>query len=141
MSDKKDKSFYEFDRNYPALKWFKTKEFDSPDKPESGKLMCPNFLRKLDEARDKAKIPFKINSGYRTKEYNEDLLRRGFKASKKSSHLKGLAADISTRTSKERFLVIVSLMSVGFTRFGIGETFVHVDDDQDKAANVMWHYY
>ena len=56
--------------NTTNLKYFKLSEFDSPDKPESGKKMDKKFLEKLDYARHNAGISFKINSGYRTKEWN-----------------------------------------------------------------------
>jgi uncharacterized protein YcbK (DUF882 family) len=78
------------------LDYFDMKEFDSPDLPGSGEeMMDEEFLTMLDNAREIAGIPFKVNSGFRTNEYNEDLLKRGFKASKNSSHLIGKAADIS----------------------------------------------
>ena len=53
------------------LKYFSLDEFDSPDLPNSGVNMDRDFLAMLDNARDIAQIPFKINSGYRTKERNE----------------------------------------------------------------------
>ena len=48
------------------MKYFKLEEFDSPDLKGSGKNMKKDFLVKLDEARELAGIPFKINSGFRT---------------------------------------------------------------------------
>ena len=56
------------------------------------------------------------------------------------------AADIHVKDSRARFLILVSLMSEGFTRFGIGKNFIHVDSDDtknggDKSPNVVWHYY
>ena len=48
------------------LKYFKFSEFDSPDKPESGKDMDGTFIQLLDKARGIANIPFRITSGYRT---------------------------------------------------------------------------
>ena len=57
-----------------TLKYFKLSEFDSPDEVGSGSKMNYTFLEKLDKARGLAEIPFKITSGYRTKEYNEDLI-------------------------------------------------------------------
>jgi len=123
-----------------TLKYFKLSEFDCPFEEGSGSKMKPEFLEKLDEAREIAGIPFKITSGYRTKEYNEDLIRRNYKASKNSSHLKALASDISVKDSKSRFIVFNSLLLAGFTRIGIADTFIHVDLDTDKTQNVIWTY-
>ena len=127
--------------NKMTLKYFKHSEFNCPFEEGSGSKMKPEFLEKLDEAREIAEIPFKITSGYRTKEYNEDLIKRGYKASRNSSHLKGLAADISVKDSKSRFIVINSLLLAGFTRLGISDTFIHVDlDIEEKTQNVIWTY-
>lgn len=123
-----------------TLKYFKLSEFDCPFEEGSGSKMKPEFLELLDEAREIAGIPFKITSGYRTKEYNEDLIRRNYKASKNSSHLKALASDISVKDSKSRFIVFNSLLLAGFTRIGIADTFIHVDLDTDKTQNVIWTY-
>ena len=38
-------------------------------------------------------IGLKITSGYRTKEYNDDLRKRGIGAAKRSYHTRGMAAD------------------------------------------------
>ena len=51
-----------------SLKYFKYEEFDSPDVSGSGKYMDADFLKMLDNARDIAGIPFKINSGWRKTE-------------------------------------------------------------------------
>lgn len=123
-----------------TLKYFKLSEFDCPFEEGSGSKMNYTFLEKLDKARGLAGIPFKITSGYRTKEYNEDLIRRNYKASKNSSHLKALASDISVKDSKSRFIVFNSLLLAGFTRIGIADTFIHVDLDTDKTQNVIWTY-
>lgn len=124
-----------------TLKYFKHSEFGCPFGGEAtGLKMNLEFLELLDEAREIAEIPFKITSGYRTKEYNEDLIKRGYKASKNSSHLKGLAADISVKDSKSRFIVFNSLLLAGFTRIGIADTFIHVDLDLEKTQNVIWTY-
>ena len=148
----KSRYYYEFDRNMNPeqskelninLKYFKKdlSEFDSPDSEGSGNNMDNNFLMKLDYARHNAGIPFKITSGYRTKEYNEDLTRRGYKTSKNSSHMKGVAVDIQCNNSESRYKIIQSLMNVGITRIGIGKNFVHCDTDNTKIQNVIWNYY
>ena len=125
-----------------TLKYFTTSEFSCPcDSPEcSGKKMDNEFLMKLDLARESAGIPFRITSGARCKEYNNDLIKRGFQASKNSSHLKFLAADISCKDSRSRYKIINSLLLEGFTRIGIADTFIHVDLDKEKSQEVIWTY-
>lgn len=121
------------------IKYFKMSEFDSPDLPGSGKEnMNMDFVHRLDQARSMSGVPFKITSGFRTKEYNLDLEKRGYKISKKSQHLKGNAVDISTPDSSSRYKILKSLMNVGFTSFGLGESFIHVDT---RSQEVVWHYY
>jgi len=122
------------------MKYFNINEFDSPDAIGSGENMNKDFLSRLDQARSLCDIPFKITSGFRTKNYNESLLARGYKASANSSHMKGLAVDISCVDSSSRHKIIKSLMKVGLNRIGIADTFIHVDADTDKPANVIWTY-
>jgi len=135
MSDK--------DRNYPVLKYFKRSEFACPTDADSGENMDAAFLQRLDKARSKANTPFKINSGYRSPAHNTAV-----GGVKNSSHMNipCNAADIAVKDSRQRFIILVALMSVGFTRFGIGKNFIHVDSDDkknggDKSPNVIWHYY
>ena len=127
------------------FKYFKFSEFDCV---KNGKVLATgkenmdiDFIKKLDNAREISGIPFKINSGFRTPEYNVWLESRGFKVAKNSPHLKGLAADISTKNSKQRYKVIDSLLKAGFKRIGIGETFVHCDTDETKSQDIIWTYY
>ena len=118
------------------LKHFTYEEFDSPDLPGSGFAnMDRNFLEMLDYARQIARAPFKINSGYRTKEHNEKV---GGKP--QSSHLVGKAADIGISSSQERWNVLTALQDAGFTRLGVGNTFIHVDSDSSKTSKVIWTY-
>tara|TARA_R100000808_G_C2075853_1_gene101573 strand:- start:17 stop:460 length:444 start_codon:yes stop_codon:yes gene_type:complete len=121
--------------NILELKYFKLSEFDSPDEPGSGSKMDKKFLEKLDYARHNADVPFKINSGYRTKEWNAHIGGRVG-----SSHIKGLAADIHCNGSRDRALIIKSLLEVGITRIGIGRTFIHCDVDKKKDQDVFWLY-
>ena len=96
--------------------------------------MSVDFLAKLDEARSYAEIPFIINSAYRSPEHPLSI------KNPTSSHIKGLAVDISAKHSRERFLILDALLAVGFTRIGIASTFIHVDLDFDKSQNVVWTY-
>jgi uncharacterized protein YcbK (DUF882 family) len=125
-----------------SLKYFNYEEFDSPDLPNSGATnMDRDFLSMLNSARGIAGIPFKISSGYRTNEYNQSLSARGYSASPNSSHLKGEAADIVCKSSKDRWTIITALQEAGFKRIGIASTFIHVDSsDLWKASPVIWTY-
>tara|TARA_R100001460_G_C3544052_1_gene174728 strand:- start:254 stop:688 length:435 start_codon:yes stop_codon:yes gene_type:complete len=117
------------------LKYFKLSEFDSPDEAGSGSKMDKKFLEKLDYARNNAGISFKINSGYRTKEWN---LHIGGRVG--SSHQYGLAADIQCNGSRDRAIIVKALMEVGINRIGIGKTFIHCDVDKQKDQDVIWLY-
>ena len=122
------------------LKYFKLSEFDSPDEAGSGYKMDKEFLMKLDYARGMAGIPFKITSGFRTKEHHLDLGKRGYKTAKRSAHCEGYAADIACAASKTRWLIIGSLMLAGFNRIGIGSTFIHADNIPNKTPHRVWTY-
>jgi len=122
------------------MKYFSHSEFDSPLEKGSGERMQPKFLEKLDKAREIAKIPFTITSGYRVPADIERLAKRGYKVSKNSSHLKGCAADIAILDSNSRYIILDALLKAGFNRIGISNTFIHVDSDLDKPQNVIWTY-
>ena len=126
--------------NMSKFRYFSYSEFDSPDLKGSGKKMSDEFILMLDEARIFAGIPFFISSGFRTKEYNQDLIKRGFKASKNSSHLKGLAVDIKCVKSDNRWLIIDALLYAGINRIGISKTFIHCDIDSSKQDNIIFLY-
>jgi len=117
------------------MKYFTYEEFDSPDVQGSGQLMSEELLSMLEVARKNYGKPIVINSGYRTEAHNEKV-----GGASKSSHLKGLAADIACATSSERFELIKILIKLGFNRIGVGGTFIHVDIDKTKSPHVMWTY-
>ena len=96
--------------------------------------MDKDFLAKLDKAREFAKVPFVINSAYRSPEHPESI------KNPTSSHIKGLAVDIKATDSRTRYKVLNALIQVGFNRIGIADTFIHVDDDKDKSQQVIWTY-
>jgi len=114
---------------------FDINEFDSPDEIGSGKRMQDSTLQMLDDARSIAGIPFRINSGFRTKEHNAYV-----GGAESSSHCYGYAIDIHCTDSRSRSIIIDSLHRAGFNRIGIGKTFIHADNDPEKDANVVWLY-
>ncbi len=96
--------------------------------------MHTETVRKLDQARHIAEIPFVITSGYRCLEQNIDV-----GGAENSSHLHGFAADIRVRSPRERHIVVTALMEAGFFRFGVTyPAHVHVDDDPEKPVERMW---
>lgn len=124
------------------LRYFNYSEFDSPDVQGSGQLMDKNLLEMLDEVRDKFDKPIHINSGFRTPAHNEAVGGKMPDANGNggSSHLKGLAVDIACNKSQDRFDLINCLLDVGFSRIGVGKTFIHADIDQKKTQGVIWTY-
>ena len=116
------------------MKYFTLDEFDCPSLPNSGKNMDTNFLTKLEEAREIAGVPFKITSGYRTKEHNTKV-----GGVPNSSHLIGVAADIAVSSGSERYTILSALIKAGFRRIGVAKTFIHCDTDPNKP-NSVWTY-
>jgi hypothetical protein len=68
-------------------------------------------------------------SGYRSREYNDALRRRGVGAARNSLHISGLAMDVRwagfNRQSMEEFIDIA--LRNGFTGIGRYSSFVHID--------------
>ena len=123
------------------FRYFKLSEFDSPDLKGSGKNMDRKFILLLDKIRDMVGEPLKVNSGFRTPEYNIDLGKRGYKISKTSPHMKGLAVDFHTPNSSLRYKVLEAAIYNGIKRIGIGKNFIHLDIDSSRGQEVSWHYY
>lgn len=85
--------------------------------------------------------PLYVTSGVRSPEVNDMV-----GGSKNSSHLKGLACDISTNkvgevmSPRHRYLIVRALIDAGVKRIGIAKTFIHFDIDPDKIQDVIWTY-
>ena len=117
------------------MKYFNINEFDSPDVIGSGEKMNKEFLNMLDLARELADTPFKITSGVRSEAHNKKV-----GGVSNSSHILGYAADVACNDSVSRYKIITALLKAGFDRIGIAKTFIHVDNDPDKATGVIWTY-
>lgn len=115
------------------MTYFKEEEFKCKCCDVS--IIDEELLYMLNKARGLAGTAFHINSGYRCPLHNKI---EGGKNT--SSHIKGLACDIRTEGSSNRFKILMALIDVGFNRIGGGDNFIHVDIDPDKAPNVMWLY-
>jgi len=121
-------------QNNMKLKHFKKSEFTC--KCGCGEtVISDDLLYMLDKAREFAKKPFKINSGYRCKNHPES------KKNPTSSHIKGLAVDIECEDSNTRAIMMDALVYADFERFGLHKSFIHVDIDVvDKVSPVIWLY-
>jgi zinc D-Ala-D-Ala carboxypeptidase len=93
------------------------------------------LVHKLQKAREIAGVSFKITSGVRCQMHNK---KSGGLAS--SSHVTGLAADISTPDGLNRHKVLSGLIGAGFTRIGIAKSFIHADIDTSKPFPTIWLY-
>lgn len=96
--------------------------------------MDPRFIQKLENTRSLADIPFTINSGFRCVTHNKSV--GGVVG---SAHTTGRAVDIACYNSHSRFVVISAGLKF-FQRVGIGQWFVHFDDDLAKVPQVIWLY-
>ena len=108
-------------------------EFWSPDKPGESHISL-DFVQNLQLARNKAKVAFVINSGWRTPEHHEELYKaRTIRRIPDSAHLDGEAADIHTGSSYRAYKMVKALLDIGFPRIIVYSTFVHVDWHPDAS--------
>lgn len=128
---------YMMARAKSPFKYFTWSEFDQPNYSGSGaKFMSADFIHKLDAIRADVGFPLIITSGYRSQAYNDGLSG----SVPNSSHIKGLAADISAPTEDMRFEIAKAAINQGINRIGWGNSFIHLDVDKDKTPDVVWGY-
>lgn len=119
-----------------TAKYFKDAEFRRCTPSCSLQDMQQGMMKMLDLAREIAGIPFVLNSAYRSKAWELSKGRTGT-----SSHTKGMAVDIRCNTDANRYRIINALLAAGFSRIGVGRTYIHADNDLSKTQRVIWHYY
>ena len=95
--------------------------------------MQETFLHRLDIARFHSGVPYIVNSAYRSVEHEKSKGRDGT-----SSHTKGLAVDLRATNSRARFKIIEGLLKAGFTRIGVYNWGIHVDEDYEKDQEVIF---
>ena len=114
---------------------FKKSEFDC--KCGCGyNVATDELLSRLEKARVLANVSFSITSGCRCQKHNDNQKD----SVSDSSHVKGFAADVKVEDSQIRFKVVTALFSVGFSRVGVADSFIHCDCDSAKPQNVVWTY-
>lgn len=119
---------------FPELKYF---SYDELQKVSSSPAHFNEAsLQRLDRAREIAGIPFIVTSAYRSPEHEHARGRTGT-----SAHTLGRAFDIACTTPRARWKIVHAAITAGFTRIGIGKSFVHVDDSSIHSQCQIWHYY
>ncbi len=106
-------------------KYFKREEFICPccGKEE----MVFEFILKLYKAREIAKVPFIILSGYRCKKHNQEV-----GGVINSYHLKGEASDIKCEDPFTRYMMLNSFFQAGLYGIIIYKNFIHVDNRKNR---------
>lgn len=115
---------------YDELRYFSRHEFG-----QHADKMSEKLLKMLDEVRHIAGVPMVITSGYRDPEHN-----RRVGGARNSAHLRGTAVDVRVHDGRSRYLLLAAATQVGFHRIGIGNTFIHLDVDEELSPNVIWTY-
>ncbi len=98
------------------------------------------FLERLERGRLRADIPFTVTSGCRCPEYNKAEGGKPNSAHVTTDERQCYAADVWVTGSRTRGVIIPALVGVGFNRFGMANTFVHVDIDPALPPNMIWFY-
>ena len=120
-----------------------TRNFDREEFEEQGcDVRIDPFIPKLCQAiRTAWGAPVYITSGVRSIEHNINV-----GGAPNSSHLRGLAVDISDNnkgemlSSKFRYVAMMTLINMNIGRIGLADTFIHFDIDKEKGQDVIWMY-
>lgn len=118
-----------------TARYFNESEFRACSPSCSLQDMDQRTMDLLDAARDRAGIPFVLNSAYRSEAYELSRGRSG-----NGAHTRGRAVDIRCTSSANRMKVVRALLEVGFPRIGIGTKFIHADNDDELSQQVIWLY-
>ncbi len=94
--------------------------------------MDAEFIKRLDAARAVSGIPYPVNSGYRCEAHNKA------EGSTSNNHTKGVATDIQCVVGHNRLRIVQGLLTAGFKRIGIANTFIHADTNNDAPS--IWLY-
>jgi zinc D-Ala-D-Ala carboxypeptidase len=95
-----------------------------------------SLLDRLDPLRAAVGQPLIVNSGVRCPYQND---KAG--GIRDSEHVLGLGADIRCQDSTLRFKLLKAAILGGWTRIGVGETFIHLGISSQHDNFVVWHYY
>ena len=98
------------------------------------------YMSMLTDARIIAGIPFSMSSMCRCPARNAAEGGKETSSHISTEDIECKAGDISYEGSRQRSIIVTALIEAGFTRIGIGEDFIHADNDKTKSQDVMWLY-
>jgi zinc D-Ala-D-Ala carboxypeptidase len=101
-------------------------------------VIAPETVAKLEQVRERIGKPVTITSGTRCERYNR-MVRGTLGSAHVPRNGVSHAADVRCPDSEYRFAFLAAALPL-FHRIGVGKDFIHVDDDPDQPANVMWLY-
>ncbi len=116
------------------IRYFRPREFASPDAFGSGINIDPSIVIICDVTRNIVKVPLIILSGIRTAKYN-----RKIKGSKNSAHLRGYAVDIRALSPRLKFNIVNTALFLKVRRIGVYEKHVHLDTDPNLMQDIIWY--
>ena len=112
-----------------TLQHFTLEEFK--DRITGEVKMDPEFLKKLDELRERCGFPIYIISGYRSPEHPVEKIKP-----RPGQHTNGTAADIRALSGVYRYIIMKHAIDLGFTGIGVYPTHIHLDTRKSKT--VLW---
>ena len=95
----------------------------------------------LDELREEVGFGVGVSSGPRCEAHNASVLGH-----RESEHLVGDehgdcdGVDIPCDSSARRFRILEAAYKLGFTRIGVGSSFIHLGVSEEHPQHVMWVY-
>lgn len=95
----------------------------------------PILLSFINEIRRVKGHPLMVTSGCRCPMHNTT---EGGKPT--SDHITGEGIDLKALTSRDRFIIIHTALSLGITRVGIAKTFIHLGINAKNPQMVIWRY-
>jgi zinc D-Ala-D-Ala carboxypeptidase len=93
------------------------------------------LVEELQKVREDYGCPMTVSSGVRCPIWNKACGGSG-----NSSHLIGLAVDISIDDAVLRHRFIRTVLELGWQRIGLAKSFIHLDIDLNKTNPVIWTY-
>jgi hypothetical protein len=123
---------------WSGIRYFKPRDFTCRCEGLCGHpdVISRDLVAKLDKIQDLIGMPVTVISGTRCEKFNRKSGGRERSAHTVKSGVSH-AADVRCPDAAFRFAFLTAALPL-FNRFGIGKDFIHVADDPELPANVVW---